>query len=57
MTKREWLFKKLNEVDKKLQKDSLFIETKGDVYYSDKKYKELLEERDIISELISMVKE
>ena len=42
MTKKEWLTKKLNEINKKLQKDSLFIETKGDVYYSSKKYNEIL---------------
>lgn len=44
MTKLEWL-KKLNEVDKKLQKDSLFRETHQNVYYTDKKYFELLDEQ------------
>lgn len=57
MTKREWLTKKLNEINIKLQKDSLFVETKGEVYYSNKKYKELLEELKIIVELISEIKE
>ena len=57
MTKKEWLAKKLNEINKKLQKDSLFVETKGEVYYSSKKYNELLEELKIIVELISETKE
>ena len=57
MTRKEWLTKKLNEINKKLQKDSLFIETKCEVYYSNKKYKELLEELKIIVELISETKE
>ena len=57
MTRKEWLTKKLNEINKKLQKDSFFIETKCEVYYSNKKYKELLEELKIIVELISETKE
>ena len=57
MTKKEWLAKKLNEINKKLQKDSLFVETKGEVYYSSKKYRELLEELKIIIELIGEIKE
>lgn len=57
MTKKEWLTKKLNEINIKLQKDSLFVETKGEFYYSTKKYNELLEELKIILELISEIKE
>ena len=52
MTKLEWLFKKLNKVEKKIQKDSLFRETHQDVYYTDKKYFELLDEQRIIKEII-----
>lgn len=55
MTELEWLQKKLKEVDKKLQKDSLFRETHQDVLYTDKKYFELIKEQKIIMSLIQIV--
>ena len=55
MTQRQWLIRKLNEVDKKLEKDSLFKETHEDFWLSDKRFNELLEERKIISEILGLV--
>lgn len=52
MTKLEFLFKKLKEVDKKLLKDSLFRETHQDVLYTDKKYYKIIEEQTIIKAII-----